>query len=203
VASTVGGWVVIDENHSAVIVLVRDGDPDRKPLLYACGKCGSVHSPRIYLARDDVAHETAREAAEDCYNCKTHSECRYCGVECHKDWQACDACRYAKVLDAAVEVPDTGGPYCAFYGDTYYSDLDEARDDGCEWVSPCKITYPRIDPDDVLDSLLSAMHEDASVDDLDAVDALYAAIEAFNKAQNTQSWWGDNKRKIAVPKDAP
>jgi hypothetical protein len=47
------------------------------------------------------------------------------------------------------------------------------------------------------------MHEDASVDDLDAVDAFYAAVEAFNKAQKTQSWWGDNKRKIAVPKDAP
>lgn len=193
----------LDSTPSAVIVLVRDGDPDRKPLLYACGKCGSVHSPRIYLAPDDIAHETARKAAEDCYNCKTHNECRYCGAECHKGWLACGACRYEKALESAVEVPDTGGPYCEFDGDTCYSHLDEARDDGCEWVSPCEITYPRIDPDTVLDSLLSDMHEDASVDDLDAVDALYEAIEAFNKAQKTQSWWGDNKRKIAVPKNAP
>lgn len=181
------------------IILVRADDPDKKPLLYACGGCGSVHSPNIYLAREEVRHETALTAARDCYNCKTHNECKYCGSECPKGWLACDPCRFQKKLDAAVEVPDNGGPYCKFDGDTYYDSLEEAADDGCEWVSPCNITYPQIDADSVLENLLDNMHEDASTDDLDAVDAFYAAVEAFNKAQKTRSWWGDDKRKIKVP----
>ena len=49
--------------NTDIIVLVRDDDPERKPMLYACPKCGSVHSPKIYLAREDVQHATAREAA--------------------------------------------------------------------------------------------------------------------------------------------
>jgi len=46
--------------------------------------------------------------------------------------------------------------------------------------------------DDVLENLLGDMFEDASVDDLEGV-------EAFNAAQKTQTWWGDEKRKIRVP----
>jgi len=181
------------------IVLVRADDPDKKPLLYACGKCGQVHSPRVYACSDDRAHEAARKAAEDCYNCKEHNVCA-CGAKCPKYWTACEDCREQKLLDAAVEVADDGGPYFKFGGDTYYQDLEYARDDGCEWVSPCTITYPKIDADDVLDSLLSDMHEDASVDDLNGVGAFYAAVEAFNKAQTQQTWWGDSKRKINVAK---
>lgn len=186
----------------SAIVLIREDDPERKPLLYACAKCGSLHSPRIYLARDEVAHETARQAAEDCYDCRTHNECNNCGAECQKGWLACEPCRFAKKFEAAVEVPDDGGPYCAFDGDTYYHELAEAADDGCEWVSPCHVTYPKIDADDVLENLLGDMHEDASTDDLEAVEAFYAAVDAFNKAQKTQSWFGDDKRRIRVPAQA-
>lgn len=182
----------------SAIVLINADDPDRKPQLYACPKCGSVHSPRIYMARDEVAHTAARTAAEDCYNCKTHNVCE-CGAECPKGWLACDSCRYAKLLDKAVEIPDDGGPYCAFDGDTYYTEMEQATDAGIEWVSPCEISYPKIDGGDVLDNLLGDMHEDASVDDLDGVDAFMEAVKAFNDAQRTQSWWGDSKRKIRVP----
>jgi hypothetical protein len=79
-----------------VIVLVRDGDLDRKPMLYACPKCGSVHSPKIYLAPEDVQHATAREAAANCYNCRTHDTCRHCGCETPKGWLACRECRDAQ-----------------------------------------------------------------------------------------------------------
>lgn len=183
----------------SAIVLVRDDDPDRKPLLYACAKCGRVHSPRIYLATDEVAHRTAREAAEDCYNCRTHNTCTRCGAECAKGWTACDACRLERKHAEAEEIPDDGGPYCAFDGDTYYQEMEYAADDGCEWVHPCHITYPKIDPDNIIDSLLSDMHEDADVDDLVGVDALYEAVKAFNEAQTQQSWYPDSKRKIRVP----
>jgi hypothetical protein len=182
----------------SAIVLVRADDPEKKPLLYACPKCGFAHSPNIYACRDELAHQTAREAAENCYSCREHNDCKYCGEQCPKNWLACEPCRLAKKLEAAQEVPDDGGPYCAFDGDTYYTELEDARDDGCEWVSPCHVTYPKIDGDSVLDVLMDDMHEDASVDDLDAVEPFLAAVTAFNEAQKCQSWFGDDKRKINV-----
>lgn len=195
------GEIEHGEGHTPnAIVLIREDDPDRKPLLYACGRCGSLHSPRIYLAKDEAAHDAARMAAEDCYECKTHNECKHCGAECPKGWLACESCRFQTKLDAAVEIDDDGGPYCAFNGDTYYHELEEARDAGLEWVSPCHVTYPKIDADNVLENLLDDMHEDASVDDMDAVEPFYEAVKAFNAAQTTQSWFGDDKRKINVAK---
>ena len=180
------------------LVLVALGDPDQKPLLYACAKCGSAHSPAIYLASEERKHATALVAAKNCYSCQTHGNCQYCGCECPKGWTACASCRFAKKLDAAQEVADDGGPYCAFDGDTYFHDLEDAHDQGFEWVSPCHVSYPRIDGEAVLDNLLSDMHEDASVDDLDEVAPFLEAVRAFNDAQKTQSWWGDSKRKINV-----
>jgi hypothetical protein len=181
------------------IVLCRVDDPERKPLLYACGKCGRIHSPMAYLAKNEVAHATALEAARDCYDCKTHSTCKDCGAECPKTWTSCEPCRYQRKLAAAIEVPDDGGPYCAFDGDTYFTELEEASDAGLEWVSPCDVSYPRIDGESVLDNLLNDMHEDASIDDMDGVDVFLAAVDVFNKAQRCQSWFGDVKRKIRVP----
>jgi hypothetical protein len=131
-------------------VLIFADDPDRQPRLYACPTCGSVHSPAIYLATKENQHAAAMDAARDCYTCKTHNECSYCGEQCDKGWTACGPCRFQRKLDAAEEIPDDGGPYCAFDGDT-------------------------------------------------GVDAFYAAVKAFNDAQRTQSWFGDEKRKIKVP----
>lgn len=180
------------------LVLVAVGDPEQTPLLYACSKCGSIHSPAIYLATEERKHAAALEAARDCYKCKTHNNCKYCGTECPKGWLACETCRFAKKLDAAQEVPDDGGPYCAFDGDTYFHELEDAAEAGLEWVSPCHVIYPRIDADSVLDGVLSDMHEDASIDDLDGVDAFIGAVKAFNEAQRCSSWFGDDKRKINV-----
>ncbi len=180
-------------------VLIFADDVERHPRLYVCAKCGSLHSPEIYLATRERAHEVAREAAENCYNCKTHDTCKDCGCETPKGWLSCDACLRSNALERAVEVPDNGGPYCAFNGDEYFHDMEEAQFAGLEWVSPCDITYPNIDIDGVLDQIISDMHEDASIDDLNGVDALEAAIKAFNDAQTTQSWFGDCKRKIRVP----
>lgn len=187
---------------SEPLVLVAMDDPEQKPLLYACRTCGSVHSPKIYLARPEVQHATAMEAARDCYKCKTHNICNHCGEQCPKGWLACEPCRYQRRLDAAEEVPDDGGPYCQFDGDTYFHEMEEAIDAGLEWVSPCHVTYPRIDAYSVLENLLDDMHEDASVDDLAGTVEFEAAVKAFNDAQTCQSWFGDSKRKIRVPTPA-
>lgn len=188
----------MDKDAKPAIVLVAKGDPEQTPLLYACGKCGSVHSPNIYLASHDVKHRTALKAAEDCYTCRTHDECDTCGCDTPKGWTRCPACRDAAKLAKAVEVPDDGGPYCEFGGDDYYFDIDEAHDAGIEWVSPCHTIYPKLDAYSILESATEEMFEDASVDDLCGVEEFVAAVEAFNKAQSTPTFFGDYKRKINV-----
>lgn len=185
----------------SAIVLIRADDPEMKPQLYACPKCGSVNSPRIYACRDDLAHETARRAAEECYNCKEYNLCA-CGEKCPKHWTSCEACRLAKRLEDAVEVPDNGGPYFGFDSDRMYHELEEAADDGHEWVWPSNVMYPKIDPDSVLENLYDEMFEDAGVDDLVGVDAFYEAVKAFNEAQTTRTYWADMKRRIRVPAQA-
>ena len=197
-----GGALPPTEDRASAIVLVSADDPEKRPLLYACGKCGAVHSPSIYLASKERQHEVAREAAEDCYSCRTHDECGTCGRRTPKGWTRCETCQFNARLEAAVEVPDDGGPYCAFDGDTYYTEIEQAADAGLEWVSPCHVTYPKIDADSVLEGLPDDMHEDVSVDDLDATDAFVTAVAAFNEAQRCQSWFGDVKRKIRVPAQA-
>ena len=183
------------------LILIAKGDPEETPLLYVCAKCGSVHSPAIYLARKEVQHATALEAARDCYSCKTHNVCA-CGAECPKSWTACETCRFKKKFDAAVEVDDDGGPYFEFDGDRYYHDLSEAAADGVDWVCPTTVTYPRLDADSIFENLMDQMHEDASPDDLDATKKFRAAVARFNKAQTTASYWMDSKRKIRVPRDS-
>ena len=145
------------------------------------------------------AIETTWKAAEDCYNCKTHGTCDTCGGETAKGWTRCGDCRFAARLEKAEEVPDDGGPYCEFLGDTYYMSMEEAQDAGVEWVSPCCTVYPRLDADSILELATEEMFEDASVDDLDGVEAFYAAVKAFNDAQRTPTFFGDDKRKIRVP----
>jgi hypothetical protein len=181
------------------IILVRADDPEAKPVLYACGKCGKVHSPRIYACGDALAHETARKAAEDCYDCREHNECSTCGAECPKGWTACEDCRRTKRFNEAVEVDDDGGPYFEFDGDRMYNELADAAEDGVEWVTPSTETYPRLSADNILENLLDDMHEDASVDDLDATKVFRAAVDAFNEAQTTRTFWADMKRRIRVP----
>lgn len=179
------------------IVLVDVADPKQAPKLYACPTCGYAHSVKQY------GRKVARQLAVGCMNCRPKQyRCDTCRKKTSQYWTRCGNCRYDIKLAAAVEVPDDGGPYCAFGGDTYFHGLDEARDAGLEWVSPCHITYPKIDADSVLEGLLDGMHEGASVDDMDATEAFYAAVDAFNKAQTTQSWFGDDKRKIRVPAQA-
>jgi len=183
---------------SAAIVLIAKGDPEQKPMLYACQKCGRVHSPQIYLASEEVRHKTAREAAENCYECISHYNCSSCGSETPKGLTKCKTCRLAEKLNKATEIPDNGGPYCNFDSDTYYFDIEEARDDGLEWVAPCEATYPHVNAYDVLERLTEEMFEDASLDDLNGVEEFLDAVAAFNKAQNTPTFWGNEKFKINV-----
>lgn len=180
------------------LVLVALDDPEQKPLLYACRTCGSVHSPAIYLASTEAQHATAKEAARDCYNCKTHNNCSYCGVEVSKGWLACRDCRISKKIEAAVEVEDDGGPYFGFDDDQMFHEMEEARNAGHEWVCPTTTTYPRLDADSIFENLTEEMFDDASPDDLNGTVELEVAIKAFNEVQTAATYWADEKRKIRV-----
>ncbi|MEO1169647.1 MAG: hypothetical protein AAFW97_13145 [Pseudomonadota bacterium] len=125
--------------------------------------------------------------------------CDMCGKVCQKYWTRCRNCRGKAKFDAAKEIGDDGGPYFVFGGDQYYWDIADAIDDGVEWLAPCIKTYPRIVADNVLDCVLDDMHEDASVDDLNEVEAFHEAVAAFNEAQTARSYWPDETRKIRVP----
>ena len=70
--------------------------------LYACGECGQCYSPKIYACTEDVAHKTARAAAEKC--CEP-STCSVCGVEVSSPWTMCQTHREQTKLRRAAPIP--------------------------------------------------------------------------------------------------
>jgi len=181
------------------IVLVRADDPDKKPLLYACGKCGQINSPYIYACKDDLAHQTARQAAIDCYTCRTHNTCQHCGKECEKHWLACDDCRRKKRFEDSKEVPLSGIEECfGFNSGEFYRCPEDAADDGEDWVYASKFRLFQIDGERLDESILDDHHEDASTSDLVGHRELWDAIETFNKAQNSGSYDEDRSRRARV-----
>lgn len=188
----------------APIILIKADDPDRKPVLFACGKCGTLHSPRIYACNDELALETARKAAADCYTCKTHNNCQDCGAQTEKYWLACAPCRLKKKLAEAATVELSEIEYCfgASSGEFYQSPQD-AADDGEDWVFDSTFTKFSIDGERLDESILDDHHEDASTDDLIGHSELWAAIEKFNAAQTRGSYDEDRTRKanVAVLRD--
>jgi len=185
--------------RAAPIVLVRADDAAKKPLLYACGKCGQIQSPRIYVCTDEVAHETARKAAEDCYNCRTHNICKECGDQCEKGWLACDKCRRKKKFEETQKVSLDGVEECfGFDSGNFYHSPEDAADDGEDWVYLTKFRSFSIDLERLEESILDDHHEDASASDLIGWSELWDTIEKFNKAQTSGSFDEDRSRMACV-----
>lgn len=177
------------------IILVRDDDPERRPQLYACGKCGKVHSPNIYLASDEVKHATALRAAIECYNCRTHNACQDCGAPCEKHWLVCPPCRRERIIKTATKVDPNEIEHCfSLDGQSFYYSVEDAREAGEEWITDATFRPFSLDAQRIVDDLLADHHEDASTDDLDGLKELLAAIEKFNKAQKSGSYDQDKTR---------
>lgn len=184
-----------------VIVLVSADDSDKKPMLYACPKCGRAHSPKIYLARDDIAHAAAREAAANCYECREHNVCNGCGKECSKGWLKCEACRRAQAIEKADAVPVDQIEQCfGLDSGNYFYDPTDAAEAGEEYVFASKFRAYALDIDRVEEMILDEHHEDASVSDLVGYDELIAAIESFNAKQTSGSYDEDRSRIAALAK---
>jgi len=176
------------------IVLIRADDPERKPVSYACPKCGRMQSPSIYLTHGEAAHAAARAAAADCYDCKTHNSCADCGAQCHKYHTLCPPCRRKRAIASASTISADEIEHCfGLDNDEFYETPKEAAEDGEEWVFAANFRPFRV-PDGLIDAILEDHHEDASAYDLVGVDALEAAVAAFDEAQTSGSYEVDRKR---------
>lgn len=183
------------------IILIKADDPERRPQLYACPKCGHCVSPRIFACADEHAHQTARDMAANCSNCRTHNTCSECGAECSKPWTACEACRRAKAIAKAtlITLGDDEPCYGLDSGE-FFPSVADARDADEEYVFPCTLRTYELAEHRIEEEILDDHHEDADVSELVGYDELIAAIRKFNEAQTGGSYDEDRTRIARVAK---
>lgn len=168
-----------------VIEFVRKGNPDGAAEFFACGHCGHVTSPRMYVCKEDEAIAHARAAATNCALCAPD---RRSDEDLQERRQESRSARIAK----AVEVTDLGFCFSDRNGNPYPT-TEDAADCGETGVFGSNHTPFRIDIGSLVDQILDGHHEDCSVDDLVGVDALATAIDAFNAQQTGGSYDMDEK----------
>lgn len=88
--------------------------------------------------------------------------------------------------------------HCFDDAGNFYSDIDDARDQGATWVTEA-VYYPyEISMSTIIENMLEDHHEDASASDLQGLDELEAAIDAFNARQNSGSYY-EGRRQMKIP----
>lgn len=180
-----------------------------KAVLYACGVCGSLSSPKTYAASDERAHEAARQAAEAC--CAPR-KCD-CGAEIEKYWTACERCRErnklirAQVIDtSAYDGPvstDGGGDWGEGYSSSLDGLIEHCRGYGeplPAYCHPCTPHPLRLDADSILESAMDGMHEDAD-DQVEGYDDLCEFVAKWNDRQHCVSYFEDRSRVIVIDQE--
>lgn len=177
-----------------------------------CGECGSP-------ARGRTNFDLSQKCCT-CWECggaltaEGKKQRRSYHDQCERDRRArIDAAR----MENATLVDKYDGPvYCegvpgGSYGDGYFSDIGELADmldDGDvdesvtreEFAYCCKSRATVLDIDSALENLTEEMFDDA-MDHLNGLDALMAAVEAFNEAnKDLLTWDVDYSRKVRIPK---
>lgn len=176
---------------------------------YGCYTCGKLYSPTIYAAKEDVARQTAIQAAQRC--CEPES-CKRCGGELdYPSYAACRPCREILKLRRAeeVEYSDCDAPIFSddvsgSWGEGYSGEIHEleeyCEDANCDlpcYVHPCIATHFKFDPADVLDRAHDNHHEDA-VDQIEDVEGLFAFFKEWNAKQSMRSYFPDYKKVIVL-----
>lgn len=168
----------------AIQLFHQDGKPSG---VWYCSECRSVHSDE--------------RGAQSCHGI---TKCEDCGEElgtrqpyyrtkcqaCYaKDWrekqQAEELARYEKALK--VQASDYTGPQ-VFFNDRYYETVEDAIDSADEapgyvWAAK-DIGLPKANIDSIIENVLDGAWEDADENDLNGVDALQKAVDAFNEANS-------------------
>jgi DNA-directed RNA polymerase subunit RPC12/RpoP len=176
--------------------------------LYACGECGKIYSPAIYMAPADRAHKAAREMAENC--CKPKA-CEDCGAELAHNYYmtVCRSCSERRQVRRATAIPDyygwiqQDGPHGP-YGDGYWPDLDEYLQ-ACEdsevepepYVWCCTATRFKLDAGQILEAALEEHYEDAYEDVIDG-EELEEFIKRWNAKQTLVTYYVDHTRLVVI-----
>ncbi|MBD3785665.1 MAG: hypothetical protein IE922_01665 [Sphingomonadales bacterium] len=177
-------------------------------VLYSCGTCGHLFSPRIYACSDADAHAAARRAADECC---TPKYCA-CGKPIEAPWTACGSCRERLRLEKATVITDYNGPVESDktrgeWGEGYSSDVAALIESCAEYDDPvpaycwpCTSVPLRLDLDRILERACEEQHEDA-LDQIEGADELQEAIDRFNAAQTCVTYYPDHSRVIVIDQD--
>jgi nucleoside-diphosphate kinase len=180
-----------DESHGDPLEYRRPDDPDGVAAMFGCVRCGALHTTDLRSPDPVTATRMARQAAIDCSLCRTET----------MDPEALRARREdvrRRAIDKADKVTDL--QHCfSDRGDGFYTSPAEAADAGETGVFGARFQTFRIDAGALIEGVTEDTHEDASVDDLNGVDELCAAIEQFNRAQ-TRGWFEmDDTKWQSIP----
>ena len=175
---------------------------------YACGACGKMWTTKIYACRDDLAHETARRAADECCAPRFCA----CGAAVERPWTACRPCRLREKLARCTIVTDYNGPveadsYAGGWGEGYFADVADLLE-SCKtheveppaYCHPCNSEPLRLDLDRILENACEEQHEDAH-DQIVGAEELGKAVDAFNAAQTCITYYADHSRVIVLDQE--
>lgn len=181
-----------------------------KVLLYACGDCGLIYSPKVYAFEETKQHEAARKSAEDCCT-KPKQTCSVCCVEVESYWTMCAMHREQKKLKGIATIPadDWDGPVQSdgvhgAWGEGYSGNVSELLeachgydDEVPAYCWPCKSDALRLDPEQILEHATEQHHEDAHEQIVDA-EGFYSFIETWNDKQECVTWRPDHSRAVIL-----
>ena len=183
---------------SAVELYKQDGKPAG---VYFCEAC------RIVYAKKEDAEWCHGERLCVCgkkitrgYRQRTCSDCD------SKAWKEKERLKESERFVAAKKITEEeyqgDHVYC---GDQYYDSVEDAIDQFLEGQEPeyvwaCRTHgLPKVDLEDVTTNLMDNMWDDADTSDLNGLDELEAALDAFNKAnESIQLWEPDYTTAILV-----
>jgi hypothetical protein len=174
--------------------------PDGTPVnAFVCGVCGLIYTE----SEPGVSARCCR-----CAECGATLDPKVLG---HRSF-ACKECsvkisirRDEQRLQRAEEIVGYSGPVCI--DDRFWSSVEEMVDDIesdddaalPDFVHTCHVRHYTLDADDIVENML----ENTSLEeppDLDGMQEFRQACAAFNKANESNTYWEeDSKHKVRVP----
>lgn len=190
---------------SEAIELYKLEDGTHKPCgIFYCSQCRVVHRTK------DEAEWCHGERLCACGNKITQGYYQRICSECQsKEWREKDRAKEAERFDAAkkIKASEYTGEH-VYLGDSYYDSVKDAVDQFLEGQEPEYVWacsehgIQKLDLDDCICNIVENMWEDADSSDLNGLDELQAAIDAFNKAnESIQLWEPDYSTAILVERE--
>ena len=171
--------------------------------IFYCSEC------RLVYNTEDEANWCHGNHLCACGNKVTQSYRRICDECQSKEWREQESNRETERFEKATKIHESEyrGDH-VYDNDQFYDCVEDAIDGYAkgqkpEYVWACKeVSLPRADLEDVTSNLLDSMWEDADTSDLNGVEELESALEAFNKDnESIQMWNVDYSTAILVEKE--